>query len=165
MLCLSVPDQHRDGVSVQTKMLHSAPAGGTDDAKAMGVVDDQPCVVRLAARASSSSGPMSPSMLNTPSVATTEVVSECSTNADSSSSSIRVREAFKARSRQQPTIDEGRVAEPIQQHGFATPGQRGHHGEVRHVTRGEQQRAFAPGEGSELLFQPRVLGSMAGHQM
>src|SRR3954451_17437727 len=57
------------------------------------------------------------------------------------------------------------MAQPVQQHSFTTSRQRRHHGEVRHVTRGEQQRSFAPSEGGKLLFQPSVLSPVPRDEM
>ena len=137
---------------------------GADDAEAVGVVDDQPCVVDLLRERAVERANVTVHAEHAVGGNHGNVVSRVPPSRFGSSS-ICVREAFEARARQQAAIDQGRVAQPSNSTVSPRPGQRRHHGEVRHVARGEQQRALAPGEGGEFFFQPGVLSPVPGHQM
>jgi hypothetical protein len=86
-------------------------------------------------------------MLKTPSVATTTALSVFAASAAAAASASAC------------------ANQPVQQHSFAATSERRHHRKVSHVTRGEQQRPFAPGEGSEFFFEASVFGTVARHQM
>ncbi len=78
---------------------------------------------------------------------------------------VTMRVALEACSGEQRTVNDRRVAEAIEKNQLATAGERGHHAEVGHVTRRKQQCALAAHKGSKLLFQPRVLDTVAGDEM
>jgi hypothetical protein len=78
---------------------------------------------------------------------------------------IRMRVSFEGRARQKSAIYQRCMTQPIQEHRFATPGQRGHHGQVRHVAGGKQQRSFTARERGKIFLQAAVFSTVAGNQM
>jgi len=68
--------------------------------------------------------------------------------------------APQPRAREPRAVDEGCVAEAIEQHALPAARERAQHREVCHVAGGKKQRALAPGEGRQLLFQALVLGAV-----
>src|SRR5262249_12846849 len=77
---------------------------------------------------------------------------------------ICMRISLEARPRQQCTVNQRRMTEPIQENRFAFAAQSRHDGQVCHVTRGEQQRALTPSERRELFLEASVLSPMSCDQ-
>jgi len=78
---------------------------------------------------------------------------------------IRVRVSFEERTRQKSTVYQRCMAQPVQQNCFAAPGQRGDYREIRHVTRGKQQRPFASRERGQVFLQESVFSTVTCNQM
>src|SRR6185437_5714290 len=80
-------------------------------------------------------------------------------------SSIAMRVAPESRSGQEACIDEGCMAQAVEQHGFAARRERGHHPEVGHVSRREKECTRTAKEGGELFLERRMFPSVAADQM
>ena len=96
---------------------------------------------------------MSPSILNTPSVAIKRGGSGAGLPPGARRARVGVRVAAQLGSREPRAIDERGVAEAIEEHALAASGEGADGGEIRQVSAREQQRALPPREVGELLLQ------------
>lgn len=78
---------------------------------------------------------------------------------------IVVTKTLKARIREQTGVEQGRVIQTILKHGITATDQRIHRPQVRHITGGKEQRAGAPSELGELLFQQVMFLRVTADQM
>jgi hypothetical protein len=146
-------------------VLYSASTVCAEHAQAVGIVHDQPCVM----------GPTRTSeKIKRPNIA---IHAKHAIRSNDSSGicvrsqrgfrggCIRMRVSLEMRTGQQSTVYQRRMAQPIQQHRFAPPSQRGDHRKICHVASGKQQRSLASRERRKLLLEATVFGAMSRNQM
>jgi hypothetical protein len=78
---------------------------------------------------------------------------------------IRMRVSLEARAGQHPAIYQRRMTQPVEQYSLAAPGKRSDHCEVRHVTSGKQQCTLTPRKRGKLFLQASMFGTVPGNQV
>jgi hypothetical protein len=159
------PHQHRDGVRVQAEVLDSTPSRRAYYAQPVCVIYNQPCVVWAT---------WARQRIEWPHITIHAEHTVCGNYSNVvftpgqnrfAGRGIGVRVALEACPRQQSSVDQWSVTEAVQEHWFATAGERGNDGKIRHVTRGKQNSPLTTCECRKLFLKSSMLSAMSGDEM